>query len=129
MNYYGKLYSDGNIVHISLVEGLYYIGSVTKARVIGDLNLTERKMIKYTKQSYDIIDLSGEILTLKKYRVDLTTHNVSYDDKYTLLQHILVGLSKTAESISHIIESIDRISTDKRIKSHKNCYTAEYITL
>jgi hypothetical protein len=129
MNYYGQQYTDSGIDYITVVEGVYYKGAVAKARVIGMLNLTERKMIKYVKQPYNVLDLSEGVITLKKYRVDLATHIVYYDDKFTLLQEILGSLGQAAESITHIIESIDRISADKRIKPHTYCYTAEYISL
>lgn len=128
MNYYGQLHNDGDTVYISLVEGIYHVGDCGKARVIGLLNFTERRMIKYAKQPYDVIDLSGETLILKKYRYNLTTHKVSYDDSYVLLQRILLDVGLTAENITHLIESINRISSDKRIKVNQNCLE-DYISL
>lgn len=128
MNYCGQHYTDGDTDYISIIEGVYYSGSVAKARVIGALNLTENKMIKYAKQPYDVLDLSDGIITLRKYRVDLITHDVYYDDKYRLLHTILVNLDQNIESIPQIIESINRISSDKRITSNKNCM-GEYVSL
>ena len=47
MNYYAKLYSDDVYVHISVIEGIYYSHLKQKARVVGDVNITENKFCKY----------------------------------------------------------------------------------
>ena len=52
MNYYATLYKDDynpdNIkVHIHVIEGIYELNFVQKARRVGDVNITENKFLKH----------------------------------------------------------------------------------
>ena len=121
MNFYGKIYNDGENTHISVIEGLYYLTLLPKARVIGDINITENKFCKYVKQPYDVINIGENIITLKKRQYDMTTHIVSYETTYFLLTNLLIEQGVLPERIAQILYAIDAISSNRNIKTNQSC--------
>jgi hypothetical protein len=110
MNYYAKLYNDdyepNNIkVHMSILE----THLTQKARVIGDLNITENSFCKYVKQPYDIIEKGEYTITMKNR------------GEYTLLSHLLTLEGYTHERITQISSAIHAISSNTSIKTNQNC--------
>ena len=111
MNYYAKLYSDDVYVHISVIEGIYYSHLKQKARVVGDVNITENKFCKYVKQPYDVINMDENSITLKK----------SGEETYTLLQNLLISEDYTSEHIDRITSAINTISNNRAIRTNQSC--------
>ena len=126
MNYYAKIYYDdydsNNIkTHLHIVEGVYEVNAHQKARVIGDVNITENTFIKYRKHSYNVIDMGENTITLKRLHYNDTIHNVSEEDTYILLQNLLTTEGHTQENIQQIITHINNISNNISIKTNNNC--------
>ena len=126
MNYYANMYSDTSNpedveVHIRIVEGIYESQNHQKARVIGDVNITQSRFSKYVKQPYNIINIGEFTITLKKRNYNDETHSVSYEETYTLLSHLLTAEGYTQERITQITTAIHNISNDKTIKSNHDC--------
>jgi len=117
MNYYAK--QDNN--QISIIEGIYEINLLRKARVIGAINNTDITFCKFVKQPYDVLHMGEHTITLKKHGYNMDTHRVTFEETYTLLTHILTINGYTQERISQIIMAIQRISNDSTIKSNQGC--------
>jgi hypothetical protein len=116
MNYYAKIYNDDYNpddikVHISIIEGIYEVNLRQKARVIGDVNITENTFCKYVKYPYDVINIEEYTITLKK----------NGEETYTLLSYLLTIEGYTPERIGEIITAIYNISNNISIKTNKNC--------
>ena len=105
MNYYAKIYNDNYNInnikkHISIIEGIYEANLRQKARVIGDMNITDNKFCKYVKQPYDVINSDENTITLKK----------NGEETFIRLSHLLTTEGYTQDQILHIITSIQNIS-------------------
>ena len=126
MNYYAKLYKDDyNLddieVHIQIIEGIYESNLRQKARVIGDVNITENSFCKYVKQPYDVINVGEHTITLKKRFYNMETNSTSFEKTYTLLSHLLTTEGHTPERIAKISSAIYTISNDISIKTNQSC--------
>lgn len=124
MNYYARLYNvlnddytpDYTKRHVFIVEGMYEVNLRQKARVIGDINITDNSFFKRVKQPYDVISIGEYTITLKK------------SGEYTLLSHVLTSEGCTSERIAQITTAIHAISNNTSIKTNQNCY-GDWISL
>jgi hypothetical protein len=126
MNYYAKIYYDdydsNNIkTHLHIIEGVYEVNSYQKARVIGDINITENRFIKYRKHPFNVINIGENTITLKKSHYNDTTHTLTEEDTYILLQTLLTTEGHTQENIQKITMAINTISNNMSIKTNNNC--------
>jgi len=126
MNYYAKLYNDNSNpddikIHISVIEGIYESNFRQKARVVGDVNITDNSFCKYVKQPYDVIRTDGYTITLNKRILNMETNVVSYDETYTLLSHLLATEGYTQERITQISTAINNILNNRSIKTNQHC--------
>jgi hypothetical protein len=128
MNYYGKLYHDGNDIHITIIEGIYESHLRQKARVLGDINISNSTFCKYVKQPYDVIHIGDTTVTLKKYNFNIETNSILYEEIYTLLSQLLTSNGYTQVRIDQITSAIDTISNNRSIKTNQGC-VGDWITL
>lgn len=125
MNYYAELYNDdlnpNNVkVHIFIVEGIYEVNGRQKARVIGNLNITDNRFYKMVKQPYDVLNEGEYTIILKEHNYNRETRSVSYEKTYTLLSHLLTEEGYSQERIQQITTAINSISNNRSIKTDKN---------
>jgi hypothetical protein len=126
MNYYGKIYRDNFYpndikTYIQIIEGIYEANNRQKIRVIGSINITENKFMKFVKIPYDVINIGENTITIKKTHYNPDTLVVYYQDTYTLLSDILIAEGYTHEIITQIINAVNSISNNKLIKTNHNC--------
>jgi hypothetical protein len=121
MNYYGKRYYDDNDIHITIIEGIYESHLQQKARIIGNINISNSTFCKYVKQPYDVIHIGHTTVTLKKHNFNKETNSVLYEETYTLLSQILTLHGYTQVMIDHITSTINTISNDRSIKTNQGC--------
>ena len=124
MNYYVTLYNDDtnpdNIkVHVFVVEGIYEVNGLQKARDIGNINITDNRFTKMVKQPYDVINEGEYTITLKQHNYNDQTRKVVYEKTYTLLSHLLAEEGYSQERIDHITSAIHNISNNRSIKADK----------
>ena len=125
MNYYAELYNDEYIpdnvkMHFFVVEGIYEANGQQKARVIGNLNITDNIFYKMVKQPYDVLNEGEYTITLKQQNYNDQTRSVSYEKTYTLLSHLLTEEGYSQERIEQITIAINSISNNRSIKTDKN---------
>ena len=125
MNYYAELYNDEYIpdnvkMHFFVIEGIYEANGRQKARVIGNLNITDNIFYKMVKQSYDVINQGEYTIILKEHNYNRETRSVSYEKTYTLLSHLLTEEDYSQERIEQITTAINSISNNRSIKTDKN---------
>jgi hypothetical protein len=125
MNYYAELYNDDsnpdNIkVHVFVVEGIYEANGMQKARVIGNLNITDNRFYKMLKQPYNVINEGEYTITLKQHNYNDQTRKVVYEKTYTLLSHLLTEEGHSQERIEQITTAIHNISNNRSIKTDQN---------
>jgi len=124
MNYYATLYNDdsnpNNVkVHVFVVEGIYEVNGLQKARVIGNINITDNRFTKMVKQPYDVINEGEYTITLKEHNYNDQTRTVVYEKTYTLLSHLLTEEGHSQERIGQITTAIHNISNNRSIKTDK----------
>jgi len=132
MNYYAILYTDNYIpdnikIHISVIEGIYDSNLRQKARVIGNINITDNIFYKHVKHPYNVINIGENTITLKKSYYNDETHSICHEQTYTLLSHLLITEGYTQEKIAQIITAINNISNNRSIKTHIH-YLENYVT-
>jgi hypothetical protein len=125
MNYYATLYNDelnpDHIkVHVFVVEGIYEANGRQKARVIGNLNITDNRFYKMVKQPYDVINEEEYTITLKEQNYNNEIRKVVYEKTYTLLSHLLTNEGHSQERIEQITSAIHNISNNRSIKTDQN---------
>jgi hypothetical protein len=115
MNYYANFYNDDYNpedikIHMHVIEGIYELNFVQKARRVGDVNITENKFLKHVKRSDNVVNIGENTITLK------------YMGEWTLLSHLLITAGYTPERIEQITTAINNISNNTSIKTNQNCY-------
>jgi hypothetical protein len=120
MQLYGKIYIDGNNIHIQIIEGIYYISLIPKAREVGDIDISDNKFCKCVKQPYNVIHSEENALTLKKRLFDISTNTVSFEDKYFLLTQVLTEQGMTLDRITHILHNVNSICSNRNIKPYQS---------